>query len=111
MATVIDSNRNNEVAIVKYTTSTINGVIFINDKGFVAFGNRIYTKTVDGEPITLTENGAVQKHSNNKRDISPNQANQIKKSNLLDSKYRESNRSALKELKGRKQGKKKKRKK
>lgn len=106
MATVVDSNRNNEVAIVKYTTSVTNGTPFKNSKGFKGYGNRIYTKTVDGKPITISEDGAVKKHSNNKRDITLKQANQIKKSNLRESKYRGSNRAALRELKGRKKPKK-----
>ncbi|MGN0805018.1 MAG: hypothetical protein ACI4MS_06515 [Candidatus Coproplasma sp.] len=106
MATVVDSNRNNEVAIVKYTTSETNGTPFKNSKGFKGYGNRIYTKTVDGKAITISEDGAVKKHSNNKRDITLKQANQIKKSNLRESKYRGSNRAMLRELKGRKKPKK-----
>ena len=36
------------------------------------------------------------------RDITPKQANQIKKSNLKESKYRERNKKVLRKLKGRK---------
>ena len=99
------------MAIVKFTTSTKHGNKLENDKGFAAHRNRIYTKTADGSPITLSEHGAVQKHVNDKRNITPKQANQIKRANIQDSKYRGSNRAALQELKGRKRKKPKKQKK
>ena len=102
MGVVVDSNRQNELAITKYTTSEKNGRRFKNDKGFVAHGNVIYTLDHNGKPIVLSEDGDFKKHRNNNRDITPKQANQIKKSNLKESKYRERNKKVLSKLKGRK---------
>ena len=102
MGVVVDSNRQNELAVTKYTTSERNGRRFENDKRFVAHGNVIYTLDRNGKAIVLSEDGDFKKHRNNSRDITPKQANQIKKSNLKESKYRERNKQALKKLKGRK---------
>lgn len=102
MGVVVDSNRQNELAVTKYTTSEKNGRRFKNDKGFVAHGNVIYTLDRNGQPIVLSEDGDFKKHRNTNRDITPKQANQIKKSNLKESKYRERNKKALRKLKGRK---------
>lgn len=65
-------------------------------------GNVIYTLDNKGKPIVLSEDGDFKKHRNNNRDITPKQANQIKKSNLKESKYRERNKKVLRKLKGRK---------
>ena len=102
MGVVVDSNRQNELAVTKYTTSERNGRRFKNDKGFVAHGNVIYTLDRNGNPIVLSENGDFKKHRNDSRDITPAQANQIKKSNIKESKYRERNKKVLRKLKGRK---------
>lgn len=102
MGVVVDSNRRNEVAVTKYTTSSKNGRRFKNNRGFVAHGNVIYTLDSKGKPIVLSEDGDFKKHRNNNRDITPKQANQIKKSNLKESKYRERNKKVLRKLKGRK---------
>ncbi|MCM1306492.1 MAG: hypothetical protein NC037_01075 [Bacteroides sp.] len=103
MATVVDSNRNNQIAIVKYTTSDKNGTEFDNDKGFVAHGNQIYTQDVNGNPLVINDkNHVIKKARNTKRDITPAQANEIKRANLQESRYRQRNQIVLRKLKGRK---------
>lgn len=101
MAVVVDSNDKDEVAIVKYTTSERNGTPFENDKGFKRFGNQIYTRDIYGNPLIISQNGTLIKNANNKRDITPKQANEIKRANLQDSKYKTRNHRKLKELKNR----------
>lgn len=102
MGTVVDSNRQDHVAIVKYTTSKRNGTHFENDKGFDGFGNEIYSEDVQGNPLIIDSVNQVIKRGNSKRDISSAIANEIKRQNLKTSKYRNRNRNALKKLKGRK---------
>ncbi len=99
MATVIDSNRDDEVAIVKYTTSKKHGRKFKNSNGFIAHGDRVITKTIEGKPITIDGRRFVIGSKN--RSITQNQANEIKRRNLKESKYKKENRKYLKNLKKR----------
>ena len=99
MAGVVDSNRNDELALVKYTTSTKHGRKFKNDKGFEAHSDMIYTKDNDGQPIKI-ENRKFIKGSD-KRKISEKQANEIKRRNVKESKFRGINLKRLKRLKKR----------
>lgn len=101
MATVVDSNRDDEVAIIKYTTSGINGKEFENNKGFDRFSNVIFTKDINGDPLTLNRDNSVIQRGTSKRDITAKQANMMKKYDLTESKYKKRNLKQLKELKGR----------
>lgn len=101
MATVVDSNRDDEVAIIKYTTSKVNGKEFENDKGFDRFNNVIYTKDVNGNPLTINRNNSVIQRGTSKRDITAKQANMMKQYDLTESRFRNNNRKNLKRLKGR----------
>ena len=51
MGTVVDSNKKNELAITKITTSEKHGKEFENDKGFKNHGDKIYTLDNEGNPI------------------------------------------------------------
>ena len=99
MATVVDSNRNDELGIVKYTTSERHGKEFVNDKGFVGHGDKIYTLDNDGNPIKIDGKKFVRGKA--KRDITVKTANEIKKNNLKESRYKSGNRANLRNLKGR----------
>ena len=100
MATVVDSNRRDEVAIVKYTTSKKHGREFENCKGFQAHGDKVYTLDNEGKPIKLDNEKFTR--GKRKRDISPKTANEIKRRNIKESNYKSGNRANLKNLKGRK---------
>ena len=100
MGTVVDSNRKNEVAVVKYTNSTKHGTAFQNSKGFNGHGDKVYTLDNTGKPIKI-DNKKFAAPGNN-RDITPAQANEIKRRNIQESRYKAGNRSNLKKLKGRK---------
>ena len=99
MATTVDSNRNDELAIVKYTTSSKHGRRFKNDKGFEGHSDMIYTKDNDGQPIKI-DNQKFRKGSDNRR-ITDKQANEIKRRNVKESKYRNENVKRLRKMKKR----------
>lgn len=99
MATVIDSNKKDELAIVKFTTSKKHGRPFKNDKGIKRHSDTVYIKDNSGKPIKI-DNKKFQ--SNNKRNITPKQANEIKRRNVKESKFKNTNRKRLKQLKERK---------
>lgn len=104
MATVVDSNRQDELGIVKYTKSKIHGEEFENDKGFKGYGDKIYTLDNEQNPIKLG-NEKFQK-GRAKRAITEKQANEIKRKNIKESRYKAGNRANLRNLKGRKKKKK-----
>lgn len=99
MSITIDSNRNNQIAITKLTTSSKHGRKFKNDKGFDKHGDMIYTKDNEGKPIVI-EGVKFVKGSKN-RNLTQGQANEIKRRNVKESKYRKENRKRLKKLKNR----------
>lgn len=99
MSTTVDSNRNDELAIVKYTTSSKHGRRFKNDKGFKGHSDMIYTKDNDGQPIKI-DNQKFRKGSDNRR-ITAKQANEIKRRNVKESKYRNENAKRLRKIKKR----------
>lgn len=101
MGTVVDSNRKDELAIVKYTTSTRHGNPFANEKGFFGHGDKIYTMDNEGNPIKIDSKKFSAPGRN--RDITEKQANEIKRWNLTESRYKAGNRTNLKKLKDRKQ--------
>ena len=101
MATVIDSNKKDELAIVKYTTSKKHGRTFKNNKGLSRHSDTVYIKDDSGKPIKI-DNKKFQ--ANSKRDITQKQANEIKRRNVKESKYQKANRKRLRQLKGRKKG-------
>jgi len=105
MGTVVDSNRKNELAIVKYTNSKKHGREFENSKGFNGHGDKIYTLDNEGKPIKIDDK-KFSTSKNKKRDITPKQANEIKRRNIKESRYKTNNRANLKNLKGRKKTKK-----
>ena len=105
MGTVVDSNRKNELAVVKYTNSQKHGREFENTKGFHGHSDRIFTRDNEGKPIKI-DNKKFSASKNKKRDITPKQANEIKRRNLKESRYRSNNSANLKNLKGRKKAKK-----
>lgn len=97
MSITVDSNRKDQLAIVKLTTSEKHGRRFQNNKGFDKHSDMIYTKDNKGNPIVIEGNKFV-KGSNN-RSITASQANEIKRRNVKESKYRKENRKRLKKLK------------
>lgn len=99
MATTVDSNRYDEIAIVKFTTSKKHGRKFNNKKGFIAHGDRIITKTVEGRPITIDGKRFVV--GPKRRNITQCQANEIKRRNLKETKYKKENRKNLQVMKKR----------
>ena len=99
MATVVDSNKKDELAIVKFTTSKKHGRPFKNDKGISRHSDTVYIKDNSGKPIKI-DNKKFQ--SNSKRNITPKQANEIKRRNVKESKFKNTNRKRLRQLKGRK---------
>ncbi len=103
MATVVDSNRKNELALTKYTTSKKHGRTFNNDKGFNRHGDTIYTKDNEDRPIVLDNDKFIK--GSERRTITQEQANEIKRRNVKESKYKKTNKVALRELKGRQKNK------
>ena len=99
MAVTVDSNRNDELAIVKYTTSQKHGRPFDNSKGFVGHGDKIYTLDNDKKPIKADGKKFI---AQGKREITTAQANEIKRRNVKESKYKAGNRKNLQNLKKRK---------
>ena len=99
MATTVDSNRYDEIAIVKYTTSKKHGRKFNNSKGFVRHGDTIITKTVEGKPIKI--DGKRFMLGPKRRNISEAQANEIKRRNVRESKFKQMNQKRLRKLKKR----------
>ena len=104
MATVVDSNKRNELAIVKYTKSDKHGRKFPNDKGFKGHGDKIYTLDNEKNPIKI--GGEKFQKGKEKRKIPLNTANEIKRRNIKESSYRSNNKANLRNLKGRKKQKK-----
>lgn len=105
MGVVVDSNRNDQLGIVKYTKSNIHGQSFSNNQGFVGHGDKIYTLDNEGNPIKIGE-GKFEK-GKDKRAIPPKTANEIKKRNIQESRYKNGNRANLRNLKGRRKNSKK----
>lgn len=101
MAPVIDSNRADELALVKYTTSTKHGREFENNKGFKGHGDKIYTLDNEGKPIKIDDKKFVAPR-NSRRNITEQQANEIKRRNVEESKYKAGNKANLRNLKHRK---------
>lgn len=99
MAVTVDSNRNDELAIVKYTTSQKHGRPFDNSKGFVGHGDKVYTLDNDKKPIKADGKKFIAQE---KREITKAQANEIKRRNVKESKYKAGNRKNLQKLKKRK---------
>ncbi len=99
MATTVDSNRYDEIAIVKFTTSKKHGRKFNNSKGFIAHSDTIITKTVEGKPIKIDGKRFIV--GPKKRNISESQANEIKRRNVRESKYKQMNQKRLRKLKRR----------
>ena len=99
MSVVADSNRKDELALVKYTTSGKHGRKFDNDKGFLGHGDMIFTKDNEGRPIVIDGEKFIQ--GNSGRAISHRQANEIKRRNVKESRYRRENIKRLKRLKNR----------
>lgn len=99
MTVTVDSNRKNEIAITKYTTSNRHGRSFENDKGFKRHGDRIFVQDDEGNPIHI--DGIKFIRGSKKRSITPKQANEIKRRNLKETKYNKGNSNALRKLKGR----------
>lgn len=100
MSTVVDSNRKDELAIVKLTTSKKNGRRFKNDKGFDRHGQNIYTRDNEGNPIKIDNKKFLS--GSKRRSISLGQANEIKRRNIRETKLGQANRNKLRELKDRK---------
>ena len=98
MATVIDSNKKDELALVKFTNSKKHGRPFKNNKGINRHSDTVYIKDNSGKPIKI-DNKKFQ--SNSKRNITPKQANEIKRRSVKESKFRVKNRKLLRKLKGR----------
>lgn len=100
MTTVVDSNRSDELALVKYTKSSKNGRKFKNSKGFVGHGNTIYTLDNDNKPIKIDNDKF--KLGNKKRSITKKQANEIKRRLIVENKYGTRFRKSLHNLKKKK---------
>ena len=99
MSVVLDSNRQNELGLSKWTKSTKNGRKIKNSKGFLRHGNEIFTRDNDGKPIIVDGQKFIKGSKNRK--ISEGKANEIKRRNLKESKYNKRNRSNLRNLKKR----------
>ena len=99
MATVIDSNKKDELAIVKFTSSKKHGRPFKNDKRLKRHSDTVYIKDNSGKPIKIDN---IKFKSNNRRDLTPKQANEIKRRNVKESKFKNTNRKRLRQLKERK---------
>lgn len=98
--TVVDSNRNNELAVIKFQSS---GKFSVKNKvnQVEKYAPYIKTKDNDGKPIKL---GEKFQRANPKYDIPKNKANRMKKNSVQNknNKISNENRLILKELKGRK---------
>ena len=99
MATTVDSNRDNEIALVKYTKSNRHGRAFSNTKGFKRHGDKIFSADENGQAIKI--DGVKFIKGSSRRNISTKQANEIKKRNLKQSMYKNENIKALRDLKKR----------
>lgn len=99
MATVVDSNRYDEIAIVKYTTSKKHSRKFKNEKGFKGHSDSIYTKDELGKPIKI--DGKKFSLGSKNRKITQGQANEIKRRNIKESRYKNKNSKRLREMKKR----------
>lgn len=97
MATVVDSNRKNELAIVKYTKSKKHGRKFENDKGIIGHGDKIYIEDDKGNPIKV--DNVKFSAGPKRRKITYKQANEIKRRNIKESRYKSSNMKKLRDLK------------
>lgn len=111
MAAVVDSNLNDELAIVKLTTSDKGKQLPNYQKGKSGYRNYIHTLDCDGNPIKLTpkdesyiRSGKPRFEEDKKRskDLSLHDVNKIKIDCINDPKTGGSNRNKLKRLKGRK---------
>ena len=99
MSVVVDSNRKDELGLSKWTTSRKNGRKISNKQGFKRHGNEIFTKDNEGKPIIIDGKKFIR--GSKKRTISKKNANEIKRRNLKESKYKKRNRANLQKLKGR----------
>ncbi|MBR2970029.1 MAG: hypothetical protein IKC49_03140 [Clostridia bacterium] len=99
-ATVVDSNRNDELAVIKHQSSGKFSVKKKNNK-ISKYNTYIKTKDNEGKPIKI---GEKFKQSNPKYGITEKQANKMKKKSIKSPNKRiaKDNRIVLKELKGRK---------
>lgn len=99
-ATVVDSNRDNELAIIKHQSS---GKYSVTNKNGQRRKYNTYIKTKDdeGQPIKL---GKKFQRAKPNYDVTEKQANKMKKQSLKtkNAKARKENKNALRELKGRK---------
>ena len=99
-ATVVDSNRNDELAIIKHQSS---GKFSVKNKAKQKRTYNTYIKTKDdeGKPIKI---GKKFKRANPKYDVTEKKANKMKKQSVKSSNKQiaKDNRKALKILKGRK---------
>ena len=94
-AAVVDSNRKDQLALVKLTTSE--KVIPLNEKG--GFRAYILTQDENGRPIKVS--GKFIPDSKGKK-LPKEQVNKIKKESLSDPKTGKENKKRLRRLKGRK---------
>lgn len=99
-ATVVDSNRNNELAIIKQQSNGKFSVKKKNNK-ISKYNTYIKTKDDEGKPIKI---GSKFKRANPEYDVSKRKANKMKKLSIKskNKQIAKDNRNALKELKGRK---------
>lgn len=108
IAIVIDSNRKNELAVVKLTTTEKGEKIKDYDKGISRYRPYVYTKDSQGKAIKVTLKKEIKEKTarrdpvfeldSKRRNMSKRQVDQIKKDCI---KKRE-NRKELRKLKGRK---------
>lgn len=99
-ATVVDSNRNDELAIIKHQSSGKFSVKKNNDKT-AKYNTYIKIKDNEGKPIKI---GAKFKRANPDYDVTEQKANRMKRKSVRSSnkQINKDNRNALKSLKGRK---------
>ena len=99
-ATVVDSNRNDELAIIKHQSSGKFSVKKKNNK-VSKYNTYIKTKDDEGKPIKI---GKKFKRANPKYDVTEKKANKMKKQSIKspNKQIAKDNRKALKKLKGRK---------
>jgi hypothetical protein len=106
MAVVVDSNKNNDLAIVKLTTSEKGKAIRGYKKGKSRFRPNVYTYDNEGKPIRLDsrDNGKRKFVLDDRKtnDMSKKDVNFVKKQSLFDDRFGIRNRRRLKNLKGRK---------
>ena len=98
--TVVDSNRNNELAVIKHQSSGMFSVKN-NAKQDRKYNTYIKTKDNEGKPIKV---GKKFKRANPNYDVTEKKANEMKKNSLKSSnkKINKQNRKVLRILKGRK---------